>query len=91
VSARPRSVKLSARVLFCIKPATYPAGIRVKKSPPDTVCADLLHASATVEENSQHTLSQVDYLLVLLCVGGIGGIISHGVLFWDRRYDQSRV
>jgi hypothetical protein len=71
--------------------ATYPARVGIQKPPPDTICADLFHPSAPVQENCQHALSEIDYLLILLCVGGVGGILGHGMLFGNRRYDEGRM
>jgi hypothetical protein len=70
---------------------TYPARVRVKKPPPNAVCPYLFHPSASVQENREHALPQVDYLLVLLCVCWVRGVISHGVLFGNGRYDEGWV
>lgn len=66
---------------------SYPAGIGVEKPPPNTVVTDCFHAATAVQEDCQHSLSKVDYLLILLGAGWFGGVVCHGVLFrnwWDN-------
>jgi hypothetical protein len=67
---------------------TYPTRVGIQKPPPYAVSPDLLHAPAAVEEHSQHALSEVDDLLVLLRVGGVGRVVGHGMLLWNRWNDK---
>jgi hypothetical protein len=71
--------------------ATYPAGIRVQESPPDTVGPYLFHPPASVKEHSQHPLAQVDNLLILLGVRRVRCVVGHRVLLWNGRNDECRM
>lgn len=68
---------------------TYPARVGIQKPPPNSICAHLLHAPAAIQEDSKHTLSEVNDLLVLLCVGRVGCVVGHGMLFRNRRNYES--
>lgn len=69
----------------------HPASIRIQEPPPHPIRPNLLHAAAAVEKHGQHPLAQVDDLLVLFRVGGIGGVVGHGVLLGNRRDNESRM
>ena len=70
---------------------TYPAGVRIHESPPNSVCPDLFHTTTAVQEDGQHALSQINDLLILFCAGRVRGIVGHGVLLRDGRDDQGGV
>lgn len=65
-------------------PCTYPAYVGVQESPPNAILPDLLHSATSVQENSQHTLAQVDNGRILLGFGRFGSVIRHGVFLRDR-------
>ena len=71
--------------------ALYPACVWIKEPPEDTILHDFLHGSATVEEDSQHTLPQLYYTGILLCFCRSCGIVCHRMLLRYRRYDKGRV
>lgn len=70
------------------KKESYPAGIGVKKPPPNTVFDDFLHSPTSVEENSEHALSLVNYTSIFLGLCWLGSVIRHGMLLWDRGNHQ---
>jgi len=70
---------------------TYPARVRVQKPPPDAICPHLFHPPTPIQEHSQHALPQIDYLLVLLCIGRVRCVVGHGVLLWNWWDNQSRM
>lgn len=67
---------------------TYPTRIRVKKSPPNAVRSDSIHATASVQEDREHPLAQVDDLLILFGTGGFRGEVGHGVFLGNGRNDE---
>lgn len=71
--------------------STYPASIGVQESPPNTVCSDLLHAAASIQEHGKHALAQVNNLLILLCARRVRGVVCHGMLLGDGGYNQGRM
>lgn len=67
---------------------SYPAGIGVEKPPPDTVFDNFLHSPTSVEENSKHALSLVNYTSIFLGLCWLRSVIRHGMLLWDWRNHQ---
>jgi hypothetical protein len=70
---------------------TYPANIRVEKSPPYTIFAYVLHSATSVEEDGQHSFTQLDDSRILFCFGWLSGIVCHAVFFRDRWDNEGRV
>jgi len=65
---------------------SYPARIGIEKAPPHPVLKHFFHPPAPVQEDSQHSLSQINDPGIFLCLGGLGRIVCHRVLFrygWD--------
>lgn len=65
---------------FC----TYPAHVRIHKSPPHSIFPNILHLTTSVQENTQHAFAEVDDGRVFLSLGRFGSVIRHSMLFWDR-------
>ena len=70
---------------------SYPAGVRIEEPPPYTILSNCVHSPASVEEHGQHSLSQVDDLLVLLRAGWLCCVVRHGMLLRNRWDDERRV
>lgn len=70
---------------------TYPAYVGVQESPPNAILSDLLHSTTSVQENSQHTLAQVDNGRILLGFGRFGSVICHSVFLWDGWDNKGRM
>jgi hypothetical protein len=73
----------------CPKVTTYPASIRVKEPPPDSVCSNNFHTAASVQKDGQHPFAEVDNLLVLLRIRRVRSIVCHRVLLGYRGDDES--
>lgn len=67
---------------------SYPASIGIEKPPPDAIVSDSVHAATAVQEDCQHSLSKVYYLLILLGTGWFGSVIGHGVLLRNWRDNE---
>lgn len=74
-----------------LRPGPYPARIGIEKPPPNAVRPDLFHPATSIQKHSKHALAQINNLLVLLRVGRIGRIVSHGMLLGDRWDDERRM
>lgn len=70
---------------------SYPASVWIQESPPDSVLPNFLHLPTPVEENTEHSLPQIDYAHILLRFGGFSGIVCHRVFFGYRRDYESRM
>jgi hypothetical protein len=69
----------------------YPASIWVEEPPPNTIKSDSIHSPTPVQKYSEHTLSQVNDLLILFRACRFRSIVGHRVLLWDGRNDERRV
>lgn len=68
-----------------------PAGVGVEEAPPNIIVADVLHATAAVEESGQHALTQLDYAHILFCLGWLRSVVGDGVFLGNWRDDQGWV
>jgi len=69
----------------------YPARIWIKEPPPNSIGPDLFHAPTPVQKHTEHSFPQVNYLLILLRIGGVGSVVCHGMLLGYGRDDERRM
>ena len=67
---------------------TYPAGVGVEEPPEHAIFKNVLHLPAPVQEDSEHALSQLDNTGIFLCFCWFRGIVGHGMLLGNRRYNK---
>lgn len=70
---------------------TYPAHVGIQESPPNIILPNLLHLAASIQENTQHTLPEVDYGRIFFGFGWFGGIVCHCMLLGNRWDNESRM
>lgn len=68
--------------------STYPANIRIKKSPPHSVLADLLHTPAAIKKDTKHALPEIYNSSIFFGLGWFSRVVGHAVLLGNRGNDQ---
>lgn len=71
--------------------STYPANIRIKKSPPHSVLADLLHSPTAIKEHTKHALPEIYNSSIFFGFGWFSRVVGHAVLLGNRGNDQGRM